>query len=211
MTTRRIGGANRPAPTSPPTCLRPTCPVALRSRRGGPVRANPVPARRTATTENLDSPHTLCIPSIRRFPSSLGTSADRRAFGEHHLRSRPSKRHAASEETDPFVATGRQGDHRRSLWRPERRQGLAAHAEGRSGCCTFLPYFRRRPTARPTRGQLIYKCRSDRRHEESSPSTVPSMMENQRDLPGRIIFTVGVAMSSTCVALILILWLGGRQ
>jgi hypothetical protein len=36
------------------------------------------------------------------------------------------------------------------------------------------------------------------------------MMHNQRDLPGRMIFTVGVAMSSTYVAPILILWLGGR-
>ena len=36
-------------------------------------------------------------------------------------------------------------------------------------------------------------------------------MQSRRDLPGRIIFTIGVAMSSTCVALILILWVGGRQ
>jgi hypothetical protein len=32
----------------------------------------------------------------------------------------------------------------------------------------------------------------------------PSMMQDRRELPGRIIFTVGVAMSSTRVALILI-------
>jgi hypothetical protein len=37
------------------------------------------------------------------------------------------------------------------------------------------------------------------------------MMQNRRELPGRIIFTLGVAMSSTCVALILILWVGSRQ
>jgi hypothetical protein len=38
----------------------------------------------------------------------------------------------------------------------------------------------------------------------------PSVMQYQRDMPGRIIFTIGVGMSSTCVALILILWVGGQ-
>jgi hypothetical protein len=37
------------------------------------------------------------------------------------------------------------------------------------------------------------------------------MMQNRRELPGRIVFTLGVAMSSTCVALILILWVVGRH
>jgi hypothetical protein len=37
------------------------------------------------------------------------------------------------------------------------------------------------------------------------------MMQDRRELPGRIVFTLGVAMSSTCVALILILWVGGRR
>jgi hypothetical protein len=35
------------------------------------------------------------------------------------------------------------------------------------------------------------------------------MRQSRRDMSGRIIFT-GVAMSSTCVALVLILWVGGR-
>lgn len=42
-------------------------------------------------------------------------------------------------------------------------------------------------------------------------STVPFMRQDQRDPPGLIVLALGVAMSSTCVALIVILWVGGRQ
>ena len=80
-------------------------------------------------------------------------------------------------------------------------------------CCTFGDG--RRPPRR-ARSQLIYKPllpltvatpdRKDRRLLQFQ-----SMMQNRRDLPGRIIFTVGVDMSSMCVAFILILWVGGRQ
>jgi len=36
------------------------------------------------------------------------------------------------------------------------------------------------------------------------------MGRDRHELPGRIVFTLGVALSTVCVVLILILWVGGR-
>jgi hypothetical protein len=32
----------------------------------------------------------------------------------------------------------------------------------------------------------------------------------RRELPGPVVMTIGVAMSAACVALLIVLWLGGR-
>jgi hypothetical protein len=53
---------------------------------------------------------------------------------------------------------------------------------------------------------MIARCSPKPRRRQDRRRLQPrSMIQNRRDLPGRILFTLGVAISTTCVALILIL------
>jgi hypothetical protein len=88
-----------------------------------------------------------------------------------------------------------------------RKDVTGQHAAGGCGCCTFLLYFGgAQQLGEPA---AVAAGSPDTKHRRLL--VFPFMMQYRRDLPGRIIFTIGVAMSSTCVVLILILWVGDRQ